>query len=273
MAGTLPVQQTWHQELDLLTRFHRNNKGVGLVQGDDEALGGNLEAHSISKQSSVRVKSLGRGSKVSSHDDSLLARQVVEFSGRGQRVECGVDSTKSDLSMGNNSPQMTTTPRKKVKDDQRVSTRPKLIKKNSSSSEGKYDSGSSCKEVRSLGRGRGRKADSSAVELPVGAVANMIQQNVGQGHRLEFGQSGWVPQGNQQRYPTPNNNDVNSPSYFPKFDYGQYNILNKPAWWASSSAVGRTDQLNSQEKKMKEKEKVLVKRAVLSNWTPLDDSV
>lgn len=255
MAGTLPERTTWHQELDLLTRFHMDNNSLGLVKEKEETLEVNLnKALNANKQTSARVKSIGRGSKVSNQDDS----------------------TKSEISLGQNAPQLATSPPKKVKNYQRVSTRPKLIKKNSSSSEGKSDNGYN-KEVKSLGRGRGRKVDSSAVELPVGAVANMIQQNVGQGHRLEFGQPGWIPQGSQQRYPSPNNNNVDNSSYFPKFDYSQYNIMNKPAWWAASSSglggADHTNHLNSQEKRKEEKEKVLVKRAVLSNWTPLDDSV
>lgn len=260
MAGTLPEQKTWHQELDLLTRFHSNNNSLGLVKEKEELMGANLnKAHNVEKQTSARVKSIERGSKVSNQDDGFIARQI--------------ESTKSEISLGKDSSQLAISP-KKVRDDQRVSTRPKLIKKNSSSSEGKWDSGNSYNDVKSLGRGRGRKVESSAVELPVGAVANMIQQNVGQGHRLEFGQSRWIKQGHEQSYVSQNNNNVNSSSYFPKFDYCQYNIMNKPAWWAaSSSGVGAydTNHLNSQAKK--KEEKVLVKRAVLTNWTPLDDSV
>jgi len=268
-------KMTWQQELDILTRFHENNLGP-VIEDKDEHVAGELQNMSrvdsgVEIKPLERVKGVGRGSKVSTQeDDSFIAKQIEEALGTAHRDESVFSSktskSEAEASVDKNSPpQMTSTPKKsEVKG---VSTKPKLVKRTSIKSE---ESGN-C-SLRSLGRGRGRKAH-MPVEYPVGAVANMIEKNVGQGHRLDFSQA-QLGRGQEPRQLNINNNNN---TYFPQFDYSQVALGSRPGWWGSTAATERNNDEDKTRDKKKEQpqqaETVKVERAVLSNWTPLDDSI
>ena len=80
---------------------------------------------------------------------------------------------------------------------------------------------------------------------------------------------------------TTNNNNNNSATYFPKFDFGQVDMGMRSCWWGANNATERKNLDNNRaeagaefgNRKMEQLDNVKVKRAVLSEWTPLDDSV
>jgi len=270
-------KMTWQQELDILTRFHENNLGPVTEEDKDDDAAGELQNKSVvdsvvDLKPLERVKGVGSGSKLSTQDDSFITKQIEDAFGTAHRDESVFSSktskSEADASVDKDSPQMTSTPKKsEVKG---VSTKPKSIKRTSIKSE---ESGN-CSQ-RSLGRGRGRKVH-MPVEYPVGAVANMIEKNVGQGHRLDFSQA---QQGTVQALGHNNRqlNNNNNSAYFPQFDYSQVAFGSRPGWWGSTAATERdTDKDKTRDKKKdlpQQEEKVKVERAVLSNWTPLDDSI
>ena len=167
-----------------------------------------------------------------------------------------------------------------------VTVRPKLVKKSSSGSDdqtkagGKGVADARNEKLTPMGRGRGRRLDLITPDLPSGAVAAMIHQNLGQGHRLSMGASRSAPssarKSDSRTHQATNSNNNNS--HFPTFDYKS---LSKSPWWADSIEVtsagsGRAPESKetcSNQEKMRQQEKVVVQKAVLSGWTPLDDSV
>jgi len=286
MAGQFG-EMTWQEELDLLTRFHENN--LGTIKEDDNHLE-NMSSRPLLNDAQPllppggggRVRSIGRGSKRSTPDDSFIAKQIEEHLGTGHRSESvfsSKTSTKSDAELSSNktSPLLASTPVKK--ETRTVTTKPKLRSRyKDTSSEGKQENNNTISNAMPnyLGRGRGRKARDGSAELPVGAVSNMIERNLGQGHRLDItatGNSSSVAQGLSHPKPGNINNNSNNSSYFPKFDYTQVNLGTARDWWGSSQDAASESENKSKSQEKEKQETVKVERAVLSNWTPLDDSV
>lgn len=278
MAGRFG-EMTWQEELDLLTRFHENN--LGRVKNDDNHLE-DMSSRPLANDAPPllppggggRVRSLGRGSKKAIQDDSFNTKQIVEHLGTGHRSE-SVFSGKSEAesSTENTSPLSPSTAAQK--ETVNTKTTLKSIRKKDTSSQGKQENKDT--DSNYLGRGRGRNARDGSAELPVGAVANLIERNLGLGHRLEIsatGNSSSVARGlYHPNYDNININSNSNPSYFQKFEYTQMNIGTAREWWRSSQDAASESIYKS---KNQEKEKQVVvknERAVLSIWTPLDDSV
>jgi len=269
MAGRFG-EMTWQEELDLLTRFHENNH---LEDTSSRPLA-NDAPPLLPPGSGGRVRSLGSGRKKATQDDSFNTKQIVEHLGTGHRSE-SVFSGKSvaESSTENTSPLSASTAAQK--ETVHTKTTLKSIRKKDTSSEGKQENKDT--DSNYLGRGRGRKARDGSAELQVGAVANLIERNLGLGHRLEIsatGNSSSVARGlYHPNYDNININSNSNPSYFQKFDYTQMNIGTAREWWRSSQDAASESIYKS---KNQEKEKQVVvknERAVLSIWTPLDDSV
>ena len=78
-----------------------------------------------------------------------------------------------------------------------------------------------------------------------------------------------------------NNNNINNATYFPKFDFGQVDTGRGSCWWGANNAAERKNLDNNRAEagaefgnmQMEQLDNVKVERAVLSEWTPLDDSV
>ena len=168
----------WEEELDLLTKFHENNLGPANVKSgdddDDKIINKSVvvDAHALVEMQpgkGGKVMSIGRGRKISAQDDSFIAKQIEKTMGTAHRAESIFSSKTSsksdyDASLDKQSPLKASTPSKE--EGQRITTKPKL--------------------VHDMGRGRGRKAHTATEEFPVGVVANMIEKNIGRGHRAVF---------------------------------------------------------------------------------------
>eukprot|EP00092_Neocalanus_flemingeri_P024088 GFUD01026131.1.p1 GENE.GFUD01026131.1~~GFUD01026131.1.p1 ORF type:complete len:168 (-),score=62.79 GFUD01026131.1:47-550(-) len=120
------------------------------------------------------------------------------------------------------------------------------------------------------GRGRGRRMS----DHPQLAVATMIQQKDDEKKEVK------KKDDEEKKAKNSNNNNMlkanNKPiSYFPTFDYETYGKMCKPsAWWASSMEMkSEYEPAQINYKLEEEQESVVVQRAVMTKWTPLDDSV
>eukprot|EP00092_Neocalanus_flemingeri_P023041 GFUD01024975.1.p1 GENE.GFUD01024975.1~~GFUD01024975.1.p1 ORF type:complete len:298 (-),score=86.00 GFUD01024975.1:168-1061(-) len=289
-------QLAWLEELNILTKFHPSNVGFGVLERVKEEEKEGLQKMEIRCPiTSNRVRGVGRGS---CQDDSHIATLGI-----GHRFGIVLNSSKtstiSELSVDNDSTVKKLIP---VKDPgatdagQSTTVRTKLVKKNSIGNGSKVSNqkidhartgrvdqvaGKGVAEAMNKetpsprGRGRGRQIS----DFPSVAVATMIQQNVGQGHRLDVGASRSPPsmsKNDVDKKKAANSNNNNKISYFPTFDYGN---LTSPAWWANSveldsecSAQPKSSQVNMMVKK-EEQERMVVQKAVMTKWTPLDDSV
>jgi len=292
---------TWEEEFDLLTKFHENNLGPAgnnNVYSEGEINKKPVADDTLAPVCGGKARSLGRGSKMSTRDGSFIVKQrgsskldiargsLSVTKDKAESVFTSKNSTKneSDVSSEKRSPPpIASTPNQK--EGQRISTKPKLVNRKISSSGGKSESSSPTYE-RGMGRGRGRglKFRMAAEEFPVGVVANMIEKNIGQGHRAGYDNSPMsqnMLKNNKNNNINNNKHHSNNATYFPKFDYGQVSNGRGSGWWASFKA----DENNKLEKniakvgaelgnrKLDKGEKVKVERAILSKWTPLDDSV
>eukprot|EP00092_Neocalanus_flemingeri_P025124 GFUD01027242.1.p1 GENE.GFUD01027242.1~~GFUD01027242.1.p1 ORF type:complete len:329 (+),score=143.43 GFUD01027242.1:52-1038(+) len=124
------------------------------------------------------------------------------------------------------------------------------------------------------GRGRGRRMS----DHPQLAVATMIQQKDDKKNDdkkkddKKDDEEKKAKKSNNNNMPKSNNKPI---SYFPTFDYESYGKMCKPsAWWASSMEMkSEYEPAQINYKQEEEQESVVVERAVMTKWTPLDDSV
>ena len=287
---------TWEEELDLLTKFHENNLGpkitkIGHDDGEEVVDDVHESVVMLPGDGGWKVKSIGRGSKISAQDDSFIAKHIETTLGTAHRAESVFSSkTSSKSESDKQSPLKSSTPTLAAKQEgQRITTKPKLMSRKNLSYEEKCETGDKITYKRIMGRGRGRKAHTAAGEFPVGVVANMIEKNIGQGHRAgiaKFGVNQEMPIPRNNNTTTTinnsnNNNNNNNATHFPKFDFGQVNRGRESCWWGAKNAAERKNLDNNRaeagaefgNKQMEQLENVKVARAVLSEWTPLDDSV
>ena len=276
---------TWEEELDLLTKFHENNLGPEIPKTgyDDGEIVINKTVVDDAHESIVMlpadggiVRSIGRGSKISAQDDSFIAKHIEKTLGTAHRAESIFSSkTSSKSESDKKSPLKASTPATK-KEGQRITTKPKLISSKKISNE---ETGEKLAFERNVGRGRGRKAHTATGELPVGVVANMIEKNIGRGHRTGIADFAVRQEVSRNHSTTSNNN--NNATYFPKFDFGQVNRGRGSCWWGASNAVVKNNLENNKAEvgaefgnsQKEQSDNLKVERAVLSGWTPLDDSV
>jgi len=286
---------TWEEEYNLLTKFHENNVGPAgnkdvLRDGEKIKKTALDDALAPAPVGGGKAKSLGRGSKVSTHDESFIGGNNLGTAHRDSLLITKAESVfsrktptknESDAYSGKESPIIASTPNKK--EVQRITIKPKLVNRKSSSSGGTSDSPIPTHE-KSMGRGRGLKSRLATAEFPVGVVANMIEKNIGQGHRAGYDYSTMIhemPSNKSINNNRNNNRNNNNATYFPKFDYGQVSIGRGTSWWAAPKTVENRNLEKSKAKvgteldnnKIDKLGKVQVERAILSKWTPLDDSV
>ena len=159
---------TWEEEYNLLTKFHENNLGPAGNK-DVHREGETINMSGLAPVGGGKARSLGRGSKMSTQDKSFIVEQTGSFLGTGHRdsllvikakaesVSSRKTSTKneSDAYSDKKSLLAASTPIKK--EGQRITTKPKLVIRKSSSSGGKSDSPNPAYE-KSMGRGRGLKS-------------------------------------------------------------------------------------------------------------------
>merc|ERR1719244_2294677 len=99
---------TWEEELNLLTKFHENNLGPPTykdVHSEGEIIKKPEVSDALAPVGDGKAGSLGRGSKISTQDESLIVKQ------RGS-VFSSKTSTKneSDASLDKKSPPIASTP-------------------------------------------------------------------------------------------------------------------------------------------------------------------
>ena len=254
---------TWEEEYNLLTKFHENNLGPAGNK-DIHREGETINKSGLAPVGGGKARSLGRGSKMSTHDESVSSRKT---------------STKNESDVYSDKKSLLTESTPIKKEGQRITTKPKLVIRKSSSSGGKSDSPNPTYE-KSMGRGRGLKSRMATAEFPVGVVANMIEKNIGQGHRAGYENPSRMSPKMLKNHNS-NNYYNNNATYFPKFDYGQVGIGRGSSWWAAPNAGENRNLEKSKAKvetelgnmKIEKSGTIKVERAILSKWTPLDDSV
>jgi len=213
-----------------------------------------------------RMRSIGRrggNRKVVKEDDFLISRQIQEAVGRGH----------SGMNADHQRQQQSSFPKVTKSEDQGVTMRPRLVRKSNGNIGSQGQAGGQGVDGAvgvASSRGRGQKLGNEHQDLPSGAVASLIERNVGRGHRLDLGTTrslSLTSKENSQKAKNSNNNN------FPIFDYQKYKKLTQPAWWANTNKDDTEVNLEENATVVNKVGKAKGEKAVLSTWIPLNDSV